>query len=77
MPEIGVRSVATDIPADEVHDKQLRKITKFVEARHDAGFTLSSLGVDVSVATPVSHGAGRLHQDLGFIGRGVAFSVRF
>ena len=47
-------SITTDIPADEVHSKQLRRIAKSVEARHDMSFTLASLDVDVSVATPIS-----------------------
>jgi hypothetical protein len=32
--------------------KHLRKITKFVEARHDPDFLLSSRDFNVSVATP-------------------------
>ena len=43
-----------DIPMDEVHSEQLRRITKFVEARHDSGFPLPNLDVDVSVASPIS-----------------------
>ena len=52
-PRLEHVSITTDILAGEVHDKQLRRITKFVEARYDAGFALSSLDVDVSVATPI------------------------
>ena len=36
-------SIVMDIPADEVYDEQLRRITKFAEVKHGAGFTLSSL----------------------------------
>ena len=45
--------ITTDIPDDKVHNKPLRRITKFVEARYDAGFALSSLDADFSVATPI------------------------
>ena len=53
-PRLEKVFIATDIPAEEVHDEQLRKVTKLVEARHDAGFPLSSLDVDVSAAAPIS-----------------------
>ena len=53
-PRLKRVSITADIPADVVHDGQLRRTTKFVEARRDAGFTLSSLDVNVSVATPIS-----------------------
>ena len=56
-PRLRQVSIATETPADEVHDEQLRRITKFVEARDDAGFPLSRLDVDVSVATPISNQA--------------------
>ena len=55
----------------------VRRIAGFVEARHDAGITPSSPGVDVSVATPVSEGVSRLHQELRSIGRGGCVPVRF
>ena len=51
-PRLKHVSVTTDIPADEVHNKQLRRTAKLAEARYDAGFALSSLDADVSVATP-------------------------
>ena len=71
-------AITTDIPADEVHDEQLRRITKFVEARHDSGFPLSSLDVDVSVATPISKQA-RTEYNKTWDGlvEDVTFSVRF
>ena len=76
-PRLKRISITTDILADEVHDEQLRKITKFVEARHDAGFILSpSLDVDVSVATSVSDQARADYAWDSLVGE-VAFSARF
>ena len=77
-PRLKHVSITTDIPADEVHDKQLRRITKFVKARYDAGFALSGLDVNVSVATPISD---EVRVDYtktweSSVGE-VAFSVRF
>lgn len=76
----GLRKVVitTDIPVDEAHDEHLRKITKLVEARHDCGLPLSSLDVDVSVATPISKEArGEYTKAWGALVEDVTFSVRF
>ena len=77
-PRLRHVSIATDIPADEAHDKQLRRITKFVEASYDGGFEMSSLDVDVLVAAPISD---QVRVDYiktweSSVGE-VAFSVRF
>ena len=77
-PRLEKVSIATDIPADEVHDEQLRRITKLVEARHDAGLPLSSLDVDVSVATPLSKQVRAEYTKIwGASVEDVTFSVRF
>ena len=77
-PRLQRVSIATDTPVDEVHDEQLKRITKFVEARHDAGFTLSSLDVDVSVAMPISDQARADHTKTWDASVGeVVFFVRF
>ena len=77
-PRLRKIAVTTDIPADEAHDEQLRRITKFVEARHDAGFPLSSLDVDVSVATLIPKQArAEYTKAWGALVGDVAFSVRF
>jgi len=76
-PRLKQVSITTDIPADEAHDEQLRRITKFVEARHDSGFPLSSLEVDVSVAAPISEQAQAEYPETwGASVRDVTFSVR-
>jgi hypothetical protein len=86
-PRLEKVAITTDIPADEGHDEQLRRITKFVEARHDSGFPLSNLDVDVSVATPIPKQAraeytetwgglaGTSHSLCGFEERGGHFGV--
>ena len=67
-----------DIPMDEVHSEQLRRITKFVEARHDSGFPLPNLDVDVSVASPISKQARMEYTGTwGELVEDVTFSVRF
>ncbi|KAF9647724.1 hypothetical protein BDM02DRAFT_3129556 [Thelephora ganbajun] len=77
-PSLKKVSITTDIPVDEVHDEQLRRITKFVEARCDSGFPLSSLDVDVSVATPISKQArAEYAKTWGASVGDVTFSVRF
>ena len=53
-PRLERVCITTDIPADDVHNGLLRRITKFVETRHDAGFTLSSPDVNISVVMPIS-----------------------
>ena len=81
-------SITTDIPADEVHEEQLRRITKFVEARRDAGFTLSPVWMSISRLlrlfstrrrriTPSLgiHWSGRLRSLCGFEGRRWSFPV--
>ena len=77
-PRLKQVSIATDIPADEAHDKQLRRITKFVEARYDGGFELSSLEVYVLVVTPILDQAqvDYIKTWESSVGE-VAFSVRF
>lgn len=77
-PRLKNVAIATDIQADEPHDEQLRRVTKLVEARHDAGFPLSSLEVDVSVATPIS-GEARAEYTKAWeaLVGDVTFSVRF
>ena len=52
-PSLREVAITMDIPADEVYEEHLRRVTDFVEARGDCGSPLSSLNVDVSVATPV------------------------
>ena len=72
-------SITTDILADEVYDEQLRRITTFVEARHDMDkFALPSLDGDVSVATPISDQAQVDYTNTrdSLVGE-AAFSVRF
>jgi len=77
-PRLKRVAVTTDIPADEVYDEQLRRISKFVEARHDSGFPLSSLDVDVSVAAPIPKQARTEYTETwGASVRDVTFSVRF
>ena len=77
-PRLRKVSITTDIPADETHDEQLRRVTRFVEARHDSGFPLSSLDIDVSVATPISKQARtRYAKTWGALVQDVIFSVRF
>ena len=77
-PRLKKVAITTDIPADEGHDKQLRRITKFVEARHDSGFPLSRLDVDVSVATPISKQTRAEYTETwGALSGDVTFSVRF
>jgi len=76
-PRLKKVFITTDIPAEEVHDEQLRKVTKLVEARHDAGFPLSSLDVDVSVATPISKETRAEYTEAwGALVGDVTFSVR-
>ena len=77
-PKLRRVAITTDIPADEAHDEQLKRITKFVEARHDSGFPLSSLDVDVSVATPIPKYARAEYTKtwIALVGD-VTFSVRF
>lgn len=71
-------TVTTDIPADEVYDEQLRRITKFAEARHDSGFPLSTLDVDVSVVTPIPKQARAEYAKIWGAAVGdVSLSVRF
>ena len=53
-PRLKKVAITTDIPADEMDDERLRRITKFVEAWYDSGFPLSSPDVGASVATPIS-----------------------
>jgi hypothetical protein len=77
-PRLRKVAITTDIPADEGHDKDLRKVTKFVEARHDLESPLSSLDVDISVATPLSKEArAKYTETWGALVRDVRFSVRF
>ena len=77
-PRLKYASVATDIPTDEVHDEQLRRITKAMKVGHDAGFTLSGVGVDASVAPPVSDQARVYYTKAWDSSVGdVVFSVRF
>ena len=77
-PRLKKVAITTDIPADEVHDEQLRRITKFVEARYDSGFPLSSLDVDASVATPISKQArAEYTKTWNALVEDVTFSVRF
>ena len=77
-PRLEKVAITTDVPADEVHGEQLRRITKFVEARHDSGFPLSSLDVDVSVVTPISKQAQAGYtQTWDELVGDVTFSVRF
>lgn len=77
-PKLRRVAITTDIPADEAHDEQLRRITKFVEARDDSGFPLSSLDVDVSVAAPISKQTRAEYTKawIALVGD-VTFSVRF
>ena len=77
-PRLKKVVITTDIPADEVHGEQLRRITKFVEARHDSGFPLSSLDVNVSVATPIpKQPRAEYTKSWGAAVGDVSFSVRF
>lgn len=77
-PRLKEVTITTDIPADEAHDEQLRRITKFMEARYDSGFPLSSLDVDVSVATPISKQArAEYTKAWNALAEDVTFSVRF
>ena len=77
-PRLKKIGITTDIPADEVHDEQLRRITKFVEARYDSGLPLSSLDVDASVATPISKQArAEYTKAWDALVEDVTFSVRF
>lgn len=77
-PKLKKVTIATDIPTDEVHDEQLRRVTKLVEARHDAGFPLSTLDVDVSVATPISKEVrAEYTKTWSALVEEVTFSVRF
>ena len=77
-PKLKKVAIATDIPMDEVHGEQLRRITKFVEARYDSGFPLSTLDVDVSAASPISKQARMEYTEAwGALVEDVTFSVRF
>jgi hypothetical protein len=77
-PRLKKVVITTDIPADEMHDEQLRRITKFVEARYDSDFPLSSLDVDASVATPISKQArSEYTKTWNALVEDVTFSVRF
>lgn len=77
-PRLKKVSITTEIPADEIHSEQLRRVTKLVEARHDSGFPLSSLDVDVSVATPITKEArAEYTKTWSSLVRDVTFSVRF
>ena len=77
-PRLKKVAVTTHIPADEVHDDQLRRITKFAEARYDSDFPLSSLDVDVSAATPISEKArAEYSRTWNSLVGDVTFSVRF
>ena len=77
-PKLRQVAITTDIPADEAYDEQLKRITKFVEARQDSGFPLSGLNVDVSVAAPIPDQArAEYNASWGASVRDVTFSVRF
>jgi len=77
-PRLDKVVITTDIPKGEVHDEQLRRVTKFVEARRDSGFPLSSLDVDVSVAEPISKQVRAEYTNTWATSVGdVTFSVRF
>ena len=77
-PRLKKVTVTINIPADEMHDDQLRRITKFVEARYDSDFPLSSLDVDVSVATPISEKArAEYSKTWNSLVEDVTFPVRF
>ena len=77
-PELKEVAITTNIPTDEGHDEQLRRITKFVQARHDSGFPLSRLDVEVSVATPITkHARAGYTKAWDALAGDVTFSVRF
>ena len=77
-PRLQQVAITTDIPADEGYDEQLKRITKFVEARNDSGFPLSNLDVDVSVAVPIPKQAWAEYTTTwGASVLDVTFSVRF
>jgi len=76
-PRLKKVFITTDIPAEQVHDEQLRRVTKLVEARHDSGFPLSVLDVDVSVAAPISDETRHEYTETwGALVGDVTFSVR-
>ena len=77
-PRLRKVAITADIQANEVHDEQLRMVTEFVEARHDLGFPLYNLDVDVSVATPISKEArAKYTETWGSLVGDATFSVRF